>query len=69
MVIMIMMLVCLEILWEKDGVITAIPSPLDELSAGCGDGKWAGLSMLIIKWAELMDMDLRKRQMFKPIFS
>lgn len=68
-IVIMIMLVCLELLWQKDEVITAILSPLHDLSAGCGDGKWVGLSVLIIKWVELMDMDLKKRQMFKPIFS
>lgn len=59
-IVIMIMLVCSELLWQKDGVITAILSPLDDLSAGCGDGKWVGLSVLIIKWVELMDLDLKK---------
>lgn len=59
-IVIMIMLVCLELLWQKDGVITAILSPLDDLSAGCGDGKRVGLSVPIIKWVELMDMDLKK---------
>lgn len=64
MIVIMIMLACLELLWQKDGVITAILSPLDDLSAGCGDGEMCGFERANNQMGGADGHGLEKRQMF-----